>query len=226
MAPARHTVRTIAVTAAVTSAAWAVAGALWLDRAMSNLPRAAPDSFSAMPSGERQPRAPSQAQPLADSAKPAYASSSIARRDDRLEIPVVGIRADQLVDTFTQSRAEGSRMHDAIDIPAPRGTPVVAAAAGRVEKLFLSKAGGLTVYVRAPDGARLYYYAHLDAYAPGLAEGQDVVAGSGLGTVGSSGNADPSVPHLHFAILQTEPKAAWWEPSTAINPYPLLGGRG
>jgi murein DD-endopeptidase MepM/ murein hydrolase activator NlpD len=132
------------------------------------------------------------------------------------------VNASQLDDTFTQSRANGGRTHDAIDIMAPRSTPVIAAAPGKVEKLFLSKDGGNTIYVRSPDGRLIYYYAHLDAYAPGLAEGQDVAAGAPLGTVGSTGNATPNGPHLHFAIMEADPSAPWWQKAPAINPYPWL----
>lgn len=147
------------------------------------------------------------------------------RPSGNLVIPVEGVRAGQLRDTFTQARAGGLRVHDAIDIMAPRGTPVLAAAPGRIEKLFVSKAGGNTVYQRAADGALIYYYAHLDAYAPGLAEGQAVRAGQRIGTVGSTGNADPAAPHLHFAVLRTRAGAKWYDPATPLNPYPLLRGR-
>ena len=142
-----------------------------------------------------------------------------------LIIPVAGVRTAQLADTFTQAREGGLRVHDAIDIMAPRGTPVVAAAPGRIEKLFVSKAGGNTIYQRSPEGELIFYYAHLDSYAPGLAEGQPVRAGQRIGTVGSTGNADPAGPHLHFAVLRTRPTAKWHEPATPLNPYPLLGGR-
>jgi murein DD-endopeptidase MepM/ murein hydrolase activator NlpD len=142
-----------------------------------------------------------------------------------LAIPVAGVTRQQLSDTFTQARAGGARAHDAIDIMAPRGTPVVAAAPGRVEKLFDSKGGGgLTVYVRSADGQWIYYYAHLDRYAPGLAEGQAVQRGTVLGTVGSTGNANPAGPHLHFAIHRMVPGEKWHQGS-AINPYPLLAGK-
>ena len=105
---------------------------------------------------------------------------------------------------------------------APAGTQVVSAAAGKIEKLFKSEQGGNTIYVRSPDRRTLYYYAHLEAYASGLREGQSVDQGQRLGTVGSTGNADPASPHLHFAIMRTAPNADWWQPTTAINPYPLL----
>lgn len=139
-------------------------------------------------------------------------------------MPVAGVRPDQLVDTFTQSRSNG-RVHDAIDIMAPRGTPVLAAVPGTIEKLFSSKFGGMTIYVRSPDRRTITYYAHLDSYAPGLGEGRQVRQGQQIGTVGSTGNADPSAPHLHFAVMQTEPDNEWWEPTVAINPFPLLARR-
>jgi len=142
-----------------------------------------------------------------------------------LAIPVVGVKPRDLVDTFTQARAGGARRHDAIDIMAPTGRPVVAAAPGRVEKLFLSQGGGgTTAYVRSDDGRWVYYYAHLSAYAPGLREGQRLRRGAPVGFVGASGNANPAGPHLHFAISRMEPGEKWWQ-GTAINPYPLLAAK-
>jgi murein DD-endopeptidase MepM/ murein hydrolase activator NlpD len=143
-----------------------------------------------------------------------------------LAIPVAGVRALQLSDTYTQARAGGARVHDAIDIMAPRGTPVVAAADGIVEKMFFSRGGGgITVYVRSADRQWSYYYAHLDAYAPGLHEGQQLRRGDPVGTVGSTGNANPAGPHLHFAVNRMGPADRWWQ-GTPVNPYPLLAGRG
>jgi murein DD-endopeptidase MepM/ murein hydrolase activator NlpD len=142
-----------------------------------------------------------------------------------LVIPVVGVKREALSDTFTQARAGGSRPHDAIDIMAPHGTPVVAAAPGRLEKLFFSKGGGgITAYVRSPDGQWTYYYAHLQDYAPGLQEGQTIKRGDPIGRVGSTGNANPAGPHLHFAIHHMAPGEKWYDGS-AINPYPLLAGK-
>ena len=142
-----------------------------------------------------------------------------------LALPVAGVQPDELVDTYTQSRAGGARVHNAIDIMADHGTPVMAAAPGTVEKLYFSEGGGGTsVYVRSPDGQWIYYYAHLQDYAPGLAEGQQVKQGQVLGTVGSSGNASPDGPHLHFAVHRMAEGQSWHE-GTAVNPYPLLAGR-
>ena len=142
-----------------------------------------------------------------------------------LAIPVQGIKANQLSDTYTQARAGGARRHDAIDIMAAEGTPVVAAADGRVEKLFVSPGGGgITVYIRSPDQRWTYYYAHLQGYAPGLAEGQQVKRGQLVGRVGHTGNANSAGPHLHFAINRMQSGEKWHQGS-AINPYPLLAGR-
>ena len=137
-----------------------------------------------------------------------------------LVIPVAGIAANQLADTFDDARGEG-RVHDAIDIMAPRGTPVIAAAAGTVEKLFESKLGGTTIYIRRPGGQWVDYYAHLDSYAPGLAEGQKIPQGQMIGAVGSTGDASPDAPHLHYAINLMAPGEGWWQ-GQAVNPYPLL----
>ena len=138
-------------------------------------------------------------------------------------IPVSGVRAEQLVDTFDDARGEG-RVHDAIDIMAPRGAAVLAAAAGTVEKLFDSRLGGRTIYIRRVGGEWVDYYAHLDGYAPGLAEGQKVKPGQPIGTVGSTGDASAEAPHLHYAINAMAPGEAWYQ-GRAINPYPLLTGR-
>jgi murein DD-endopeptidase MepM/ murein hydrolase activator NlpD len=138
-------------------------------------------------------------------------------------IPVAGIRAGQLFDTFAQARG-GGRPHDAIDILAPRGTPVFAVDDGKIVKLFNSKPGGLTVYQFDASEKFAYYYAHLDRYAPGLAEGQQLKRGELVGYVGSSGNANPAAPHLHFAIFVLGPEKHWWQ-GTAINPYPFLTAR-
>ena len=142
-----------------------------------------------------------------------------------LAIPVQGVRPNQLSDTFTQARAGGARTHDALDIMAGEGTPVVSASDGTVEKLFFSQGGGgITAYVRSPDQRWTYYYAHLQSYAPGLAEGQKVRRGQLIGRVGHTGNAADAGPHLHFAINRMEPGERWWQ-GRAINPYPLLAGK-
>ena len=140
-----------------------------------------------------------------------------------LMIPVEGVAANRLIDTFTEARGGGARPHDAIDIMAPTGTPVRAVDDGKIVKLFLSDAGGITVYQFDPTESFAYYYAHLDRYADGLAEGQAVKRGDVLGYVGYTGNANPAAPHLHFAIVALGPEKRWWQ-GTPINPYPILIG--
>lgn len=140
----------------------------------------------------------------------------------RLLVPVAGIGADQLADTFGQARGN-ERRHQALDILAPRGTPVLAASDGKLVKLFNSKPGGLTLYQFDPEQKVAYYYAHLDRYATGLDEGRELKRGEVIGYVGSTGNADPATPHLHFAVFELGPEKNWWE-GTAVNPYPLLKG--
>lgn len=140
-----------------------------------------------------------------------------------LIVPVLGVQRAQLHDTWGESRGGGAREHHALDIPAPRGTPVLAAADGTVEKIFESVPGGHTLYVRLRGGDVEHYYAHLDAYAAGLQEGQQVRQGQTIGTVGSSGDASPDAPHLHFEVKTMQPGDRWWQ-GTNVNPYPLLAG--
>lgn len=141
-----------------------------------------------------------------------------------LAVPVSGVPADSLTDTWGDSRADGERVHQGIDIAAPGGTPVVAAASGRIEKLFESGDGGLTLYVRSPDGGLSYYYAHLAGYAAGIREGMVVRPGMLLGYVGDTGNAGAGNTHLHFAVNRMRPADGWWE-GEPVNPYPLLARR-
>jgi murein DD-endopeptidase MepM/ murein hydrolase activator NlpD len=137
-----------------------------------------------------------------------------------LLIPVQGVPASSLVDTYSQARGQGRR-HDAIDIMAPRGTPVVAVADGVVMKLFQSERGGITLYELAPDRRTIYYYAHLDRYASGIAEGQTLRRGQLLGYVGNTGDAGPGNYHLHFEVSTTSDPRKYWG-GTPQNPYPLL----
>jgi murein DD-endopeptidase MepM/ murein hydrolase activator NlpD len=139
----------------------------------------------------------------------------------RLNMPLDGVSRDRLRDTFDESRAAGLRRHEAIDIMAPKGTPVRAVEDARVAKLFKSVAGGLTIYLEDPTGTFTYYYAHLDRYAPGLKEDQHVRRGELIGFVGSTGNASDDAPHLHFAIFQMGPERRWWQ-GEPINPFPVL----
>jgi peptidoglycan LD-endopeptidase LytH len=143
----------------------------------------------------------------------------IELRARHLTMPVAGVRPDQLINSFRDAR--GGHLHEALDIPAPRSTPVVAVEDGTIAKLFWSNAGGNTIYQFDPTGRYAYYFAHLDRYADGLAEKQHVQRGQTIGYVGSTGNADPASPHLHFAIFVLTPKRQWWK-GTAIDSYRIL----
>ena len=143
-----------------------------------------------------------------------------ATQSGALIIPVQGVSANQLTNTFKDARGAG-RVHDAIDIMAPIGTPVFAVADGKVVKLFNSKQGGLTIYQFDTSEVHAYYYAHLASYANGIVEGKSIRRGDLIGTVGNTGNASPEAPHLHFAIFVLGPEKNWWQ-GTAINPFTLL----
>ncbi|WP_342451140.1 M23 family metallopeptidase [Piscinibacter koreensis] len=152
---------------------------------------------------------------------PASAPSAPEASGGALLIPVPGVAPGELNDMFDQSRGGGERAHEAIDIMAPHGTPVHAVADGTVAKLFDSKPGGITLYQFDPTGTYAYYYAHLAGYAPGIREGMQLRRGDLIGYVGSTGNARPDAPHLHFALFKLGPERQWWK-GTPINPYPLL----
>jgi murein DD-endopeptidase MepM/ murein hydrolase activator NlpD len=207
MAGRRFTIVTTAiVTAILTSAVWIIA---------FNVARS-PNSVE--PAGNVATVYPGSAPPVA-------IAEGLVVGPAGLAIPVSGVKPGQLVDTFTQSRAGGARAHDAIDIMAAEGTPVIAATAGTVEQLFFSDGGGgNTIYIRSDDKKWMYYYAHLQGYAPGLAEGERVRQGQVIGRVGHTGNASAQGPHLHFAINRMEPGQKWYE-GEPINPYPLLAGK-
>ena len=162
------------------------------------------------------PMRPSSSALSAANAAPGTASAL----PGKLMVPVQGVKASALTDTFDQPRGN-QRHHEALDIMAPKGTPVVAAADGKVVKLFTSKPGGLTVYQFDPSEKYAYYYAHLDRYADGLQEGMVLKRGDVLGYVGVTGNSDPNAPHLHFAVVELTPEKQWWK-GTPLNPFPLL----
>jgi murein DD-endopeptidase MepM/ murein hydrolase activator NlpD len=133
--------------------------------------------------------------------------------------PIQGVKAYQLRDSFNE--IHNGHRHEAIDINEPEGTPVRAVVNGTIQKLFLSKAGGNTIYEFDEPGTYCYYYAHLERYAEGLHEGKRVSRGEVIGYVGSTGQASPAAPHLHFAIYLLGPQRRWWK-GTAIDPYPVL----
>ena len=157
--------------------------------------------------------------PRADEVAATSSLQDLAELGAALAVPVAGVAPGELRDTYAEAR--GGRVHEAIDIAAARGTPVLSAADGRLLRLFDSEPGGLMVYAADPSGRFILYYGHLDGYAEGLREGMPLVQGQVIGYVGTTGNAPPDAPHLHFGILRGDPGVSWWK-GTPVNPYPLL----
>ena len=154
-------------------------------------------------------------------AVPVLNASAIAElRHRHLDLPVQSMTHADVRDSFNEKRG-ADRLHEAVDILAPRNTPVLAVEDGTVAKLFFSKAGGNTVYQFDPSGIYAYYYAHLERYADGLAEGAPIARGQVIGYVGTSGNAPPNTPHLHFAIFKLTAEKQWWK-GAAIDPFQVL----
>jgi peptidoglycan LD-endopeptidase LytH len=162
-----------------------------------------------------QPASPAALSPAAGVA----VSLDLAELSAALDVPVQGVTRPQLRDTYTEPRT--GHVHEAIDIPAPRGTPVLSSTKGRLLKLFNSKPGGLMVYATDASERFILLYGHLDRYADGLTEGMPLERGQLIGYVGTTGNAPPGTPHLHFGILRGQPRVSWSK-GTAVNPYPLL----
>ena len=174
---------------------------------------AQPTSAAGAPATPVTPRAPGA------TGSPAMPTPLLAK--GALLLPVQGVEPSALHDTYSEQRGGGTRTHEALDILAPRGTPVLSATGGRVLKLFDSKAGGKMVYAADSSEHFILMYAHLDAYAPGLADGQPLKRGQVIGVVGTTGNAPPNVPHLHFAIARSNDVKVWWK-GAPVNPYALL----
>lgn len=170
----------------------------------------------------RQSGYPSVESSLMQEARAEKAESRPDLRQRKLSLPIVSLKSGDIHDTFHQARGSGERIHEATDIMAPRGTPVVAMDDGVIQKLFHSKPGGVTIYLFDNVKRYCFYYAHLDRYAEGLREGMNVRRGDMIGYVGSTGNADPGAPHLHLAVLELGPEKKWWEGNTPIDPYPVL----
>ncbi len=167
---------------------------------------------------DRQARADVEATVPAAVARPAATPVPGPAAPGRLAFPLPGFE-HALRDNFDEKR--GVRKHAALDIMAPRGTPVRAEDDGRIAKLYRGPMAGISIYQFDPATTRVYFYAHLDRYAADLKEGQAVARGDVIGYVGSTGNAPERAPHLHFAIHELGPDKRWWK-GKAINPYALL----
>jgi murein DD-endopeptidase MepM/ murein hydrolase activator NlpD len=146
-------------------------------------------------------------------------------RSRQLRLPIENADVEAMAGGFAETRDAGGRAHEAVDILAPRNTPIHAVEGGTIAKLFTSKAGGTTIYQFDRTGRFCFYYAHLERYADGLAEGQPISRGQVIGYVGTSGNAPPTTPHLHFAIFELNADRHWWE-GTPLDPYLVFKSRG
>ncbi len=216
----------MAATAAVAGRVLAGSAALVLGGALAlELPSepAAPRLLSREPAmGASTARAPAASAPVQVASREPVRiplAPPAEGEEGRLGMPVLGLDRGSLVDNFADRR--GTRRHLALDILAPRGTPVVAVEDGEVAKVYRHLLGGLSVYQYDRERKRSYYYAHLQGFAPGLAAGDYLRRGDLVGYVGTTGNASPTAPHLHFAILELGPKAKWWK-GTPLNPYRLI----
>jgi peptidoglycan LD-endopeptidase LytH len=141
----------------------------------------------------------------------------ILRQHD-LRVPIDGVTVESMRGGFDERRDAGGRPHEAVDMLAPRNTPVHAVDGGTIAKLFFSKAGGNTIYQFDPSGRFCYYYAHLERYAVGLRDGAPITRGDVIAFVGTSGNAPANTPHLHFAIFELTPERHWWQ-GQPLDPY-------
>ncbi len=185
------------------------------------------------PAPGRSSAVPSPAAPAAESAAPvtdvtAQSAEKVAlvrqAEEDlkarRLEVPIPGVDREALPDSFDDRRS-GPRPHAAMDLPAPKHTPVVAVEDGTIARLYEGTESGIAVYQYDPSGAYAYYYAHLDRYADGLEKGQPVKRGQVIGYVGTTGNAPAGTPQLHFAILALDDARRWWN-GTPVDPLAVL----
>ena len=182
---------------------------------------AASQKIEVKPTKKQEPAPVVVPAPAVPSTIPALSSNPIEElRHRNLELPVQGIKRDDLRDTFSETRGS-TRKHEALDVLAPRHTPVLAVEDGTIAKLFFSDAGGITIYQFDGTQTFCYYYAHLQRYADGLNEGAAVKRGEVIGYVGTTGNAPRETPHLHFAIFKLTDDKRWWE-GTPIDPYSVL----
>jgi peptidoglycan LD-endopeptidase LytH len=216
------------VAATLTTVAPSIAPASGAATAASVLPVLGPAVLGAVIAAARQARPapavasrPGGAAPraAAGTARSAATAAELDALAAGLDVPVAGVPRTALRDSYHEAR--GDRVHAALDILAPRGTPVIAATDGRLLKLFDSRAGGLMVYTTDASERFILFYGHLDSYAEGLREGMELVRGQVIGYVGTTGNAPPDTPHLHFGVLRGSPRASW-SSGAPVNPYTLL----
>ena len=184
------------------------------------LMQAAPRKVEVKPTKKEEPAPVAPPAPSATTVPDLTNKAVEDLRNRQLTLPVHGIKRNDLRDTFNEARGS-SRRHEALDVLAPRNTPVLAVEDGKIARLFLSDAGGITIYQFDPAEDYCYYYAHLERYADGLKEGAPIKRGQVIGYVGTTGNAPRDTPHLHFAIFRLTDEKRWWQ-GTPIDPYSVL----
>jgi murein DD-endopeptidase MepM/ murein hydrolase activator NlpD len=198
-------------------------GGWWLHAAFSSSPSSLTAPLREVISSRRTTRAGGEERHPSPPV-PTIGGDPVAElRRRRLKLPIDRASIDAMKGNFAQPRGGGSRVHEAVDIMAPRNSPIHAVEAGTIARLFLSRTGGLTVYQFDPTRKYTYYYAHLERYADGLKEGQPVEVGQVIGYVGTSGNAPPNAPHLHFAIFEMTNEKQWWN-GRPVDPYEVFRG--
>lgn len=178
-------------------------------------------SPAAVPANQsRASQAPAAASGLPTLAAAPADATAVAHLNSLL-FPVAGGDSARLADSFDEPRDGGERTHRAIDIMAPKGTPVLAVADGRILRLANTAKGGISIYAADLEEQYVYYYAHLDHYHPNIYTGRPLLRGDTLGYVGTTGNAPKNLPHLHFQLMRMPSDRKYWN-GEPINPYPLL----
>jgi murein DD-endopeptidase MepM/ murein hydrolase activator NlpD len=141
-------------------------------------------------------------------------------RERQIIVPVANAPLNKIENTFDDPR-DGGRVHRAVDILAPRGTPILSADDGYVLRLSTSALGGICLYAADAEGRLVYYYAHMDHYHESMADGRRLAKGDTIGFVGTTGNAPKDVPHLHFQVMRMPADGHYWN-GEPINPYDVL----
>ncbi|MDQ2666973.1 MAG: DUF2214 family protein [Gemmatimonadota bacterium] len=180
-------------------------------------------TMSSVVSAEHIDATDSEVPTLAPSGVETVTADDIALLEREIAPPLDGLNLAALHSNFDERRGGGTRQHEALDLMAPRRTPVKSAATGRVLRLFTSRAGGLMIYAADSSERFICLYAHLDGYASGLRDGARVTRGQVIGYVGSTGNASANAPHLHFAIARSA-DVKQWSKGKPIDPLPILRG--
>jgi len=175
--------------------------------------------------GITTPKPVAEAKPIAKSdSSPVELSADVEYLMNRhLLVPVAGANMAKVDDSFYEGRDGGERVHRAIDILAPRGTPILSADDGRILRMSTNALGGITMYTVDSNNRLVYYYAHMDHYNDAMSPGKTIARGDTLGYVGTTGNAPKDTPHLHFQVMRWPSDGKYWN-GEPIDPFQALGG--